>query len=404
MAGNSPVIFLSYSWANKSIADIIDEDFRKLGYVLKRDVRDVPYRSNIVSFMQEAATADFVLPIISHEYLCSENCLYEMGELLNTHQFEKRVLPIMLDNARHIFNAAERGVYYDFWQNELAEAERFRQQHLNNDYVSLFKKRTAINVWLDDFFTKIIAMNVGAFEALRQEGYRSVIKIIRPVGDDANESFRNAFQAFEEKDYPKAKYLYELLLSKYPDNYSARHNLGLLLELHFADYAGARREYEAALGLQPGYLPALNGMAYVLCLHFSDLPGARVYFEKSLRLDPNQPEIQNTLLSMLRERFSIPIPDNQAVPWIDPGKSDAQINEGFALAQKGDQKGAWRHYDEARRLNPGNPLAYNNLGALLEYQFSDYKLARAYYETALRLDPGLERARANLAHLLKRKN
>lgn len=51
--------------------------------------------------MREVGKTNYVLMIISQEYLCSENCMYEMIEVLNTHEFEQRILPIVLENASH---------------------------------------------------------------------------------------------------------------------------------------------------------------------------------------------------------------------------------------------------------------------------------------------------------------
>jgi len=62
-------IFLSYSWSNKDIADIIDKDFIKNHIVLKRDERNVAYRKSIKDFMNQLGKSNFVLMIISDEYL-----------------------------------------------------------------------------------------------------------------------------------------------------------------------------------------------------------------------------------------------------------------------------------------------------------------------------------------------
>ncbi|MDB4921920.1 toll/interleukin-1 receptor domain-containing protein [Mucilaginibacter sp.] len=103
MADNlNPNIFLSYSWANADIADEIDDIFKGIGIQLIRDIRDAPYRASIKDFMHQIGKSDFVLMVISDEYLRSVNCMYEVIELLNTHEFEKRILPVIIDNATHI--------------------------------------------------------------------------------------------------------------------------------------------------------------------------------------------------------------------------------------------------------------------------------------------------------------
>ena len=100
-------IFLSYSWADKDVADIIDKDFSSIGIQLVRDIRDISYRSSIKEFMHKVGKSDFVIMIISNEYLKSQNCMYEVNELVNTHEFEKRILPLTTNNAS-IFKSNNR--------------------------------------------------------------------------------------------------------------------------------------------------------------------------------------------------------------------------------------------------------------------------------------------------------
>src|SRR4051812_19256236 len=97
--GTQPQIFLSYSWANKDIADAIDNDFKSVGITFQRDVRDVNYTESIKDFMHRIGKSDFVVMLISDEYIKSENCMYEVTELLGAHEFEKRILPVVLSNA-----------------------------------------------------------------------------------------------------------------------------------------------------------------------------------------------------------------------------------------------------------------------------------------------------------------
>jgi UDP-N-acetyl-D-mannosaminuronate dehydrogenase len=88
-------IFLSYAWANASVADEMDNDFKALGITFQRDVRDISYTSSIKDFMNKIGKSDFVVMLISDEYIRSENCMYEVTELLGAHEFERRILPVL---------------------------------------------------------------------------------------------------------------------------------------------------------------------------------------------------------------------------------------------------------------------------------------------------------------------
>ncbi len=85
---SNPTIFLSYCHANKSYADLIDEDFLSMGIVFKRDIRDIKYRDSIKEFMQKISKHDFVVMIISDAYLHTETAGQMLIELFNEGKIE----------------------------------------------------------------------------------------------------------------------------------------------------------------------------------------------------------------------------------------------------------------------------------------------------------------------------
>lgn len=119
----------------------------------------------------------------------------------------------------------------------------------------------------------------------------------------------------------------------------------------------------------------------------------------------------------------------------DPRNGQAQMRLGYALAEQGDLRGAERHFkaalaasmptadvhlglalcfastgrpreaaralEEARRIEPGNPVVEANLGALA-LEAGDAAAAAEYLGVALRIDPDLHQARFNLARALAR--
>src|ERR1017187_3081630 len=86
-----PDVFLSYCSKNDNIANEIDLVFQKNGIMLRRDKREIVYMKSIKDFMNSINKSDFVVMIFSDEYLKSEGCMYEVNEVLNTHEFEKRI-------------------------------------------------------------------------------------------------------------------------------------------------------------------------------------------------------------------------------------------------------------------------------------------------------------------------
>ena len=94
-------VFLSYCQKDKDIADSIDE---KIGMLiegkatLSRDIRDVEYHESFKKFMQSIEKHDYVISIISDNYLKSRNCMYEMLEVVKDSNFSQRLLFIVLTN------------------------------------------------------------------------------------------------------------------------------------------------------------------------------------------------------------------------------------------------------------------------------------------------------------------
>lgn len=135
-------IFLSYCQRDKDVADLIDE---KLGVLvdqkarISRDIRDVPYRESFKDFMQSIDHHDYVLSIVSDEYLKSRNCMSEVSEIIKDNQFDKKLIFIVLSEEDRKYYKAEpngpiganvytidgQSKYISYWQKQ---AEKLQEQ------------------------------------------------------------------------------------------------------------------------------------------------------------------------------------------------------------------------------------------------------------------------------------
>lgn len=172
-----PTIFLSYSWSDKEIADTIDSDFQKLNITLIRDARDAPYRASIEDFMQGIGKSEFVIMLISDGFLKSKKCMYEMLELLNTKELEKRILPVILENV-NFFNIQSRTKYYDYWDEEIKKTKENLDKYLTQDFFNDLKHQKNIRNMLDIFFVKVSDLKNEKFKDLQQSNYNSILQII----------------------------------------------------------------------------------------------------------------------------------------------------------------------------------------------------------------------------------
>ena len=179
-------IFLSYSWKDKEYADQIDNHFQALGIRFKRDVRDVKYKSSIKDFMKRIRDSDFVIMLISQEFLRSPSCMYEVMELIKDESFSKRLLQIVLDNAR-IFDPEYSLNTIRYWQEKKS---LLTQESSDIDLKSLaeisntIKQYDNISANAGFFLDYLKNHNSKAFSDLKSNSYADILDYIGYLDDD----------------------------------------------------------------------------------------------------------------------------------------------------------------------------------------------------------------------------
>lgn len=155
-------IFLSYSWLDENLADDIDNKFAKHGITLIRDKRELSYKSSIREFMKQIREGDYVLILISDNYLKSVNCMYEVTEFIKDENYKDRILPILKEDAK-IFKVIDRSKYIKYWQDEyhkLKLASNDIQEENKIDNIKEMIKLERIQRELSDFMSNISDMNL----------------------------------------------------------------------------------------------------------------------------------------------------------------------------------------------------------------------------------------------------
>ena len=120
-------IFLSYSHNNRTIADKLDETLIRYGYAVKRDIRSVNRWDNLSEFMDSIKNEDYAIILLSDRYVKSENCMYEVGELLKDTSFNERCFVIAISDTHN-----DASLFFDYqyhidliyyWQKLVSEYE-----------------------------------------------------------------------------------------------------------------------------------------------------------------------------------------------------------------------------------------------------------------------------------------
>jgi tetratricopeptide (TPR) repeat protein len=393
-------IFLSYCHANSDLADRIDADFQAIGVTFQRDIRDVSHGGSFKAFMNSVAKSDFVIVLVSKEYLRSRSCMYEIMEVLNAHEFEKKILPVLLDSAKDIFVTAVRKTYYDFWDSEQTRVSGDLTNYVNEDILEEKKRITNINENIGEFFQKLKDMRSFPFDDLKNKLYQPVLKrigfkdaymmsklvpllimtdseekevaideFLQEFPDNEIALFQKAFAAAAHGQLGKARTYYEKVLESDADNFQACNNLAIILAGKYAEFDKAFEYLDRTMKRVPLFLPAFYNAAYLLEDHLKRYDDARICYEHILKHNP--------------------------------GDAKAHVNLGTLLEKHfGDTEGARHQYELALKLDPDHPRAHYFLALLCANSSSELESAKEHFELALKADSEFYNAHYDYAILL----
>ncbi|MGH1288374.1 toll/interleukin-1 receptor domain-containing protein [Bacillus toyonensis] len=198
----SPNIFISYCWSDISFADLIEDNFKKLGYQLTRDQRDLQFKDSIKEFMNSIGEHDFVISIISNNYLKSINCMYEISEVMRSRKYKDKMLLVILkdsdlqyidstkykitsDFGANVYSMQKRIEYTTYWENKEKEYEMLISQIVNDlnkiPYLQELKQIKNIASNIGDFLTDISDWNNTDLSNLNATNYKAFLDEINQV-------------------------------------------------------------------------------------------------------------------------------------------------------------------------------------------------------------------------------
>ena len=369
---NNFKIFLSYSWKNSPDADIIDKDFAALDIQLTRDIRELPYGQNIKEFTETILQHDYILCLISNDFLISRNCMLEMMVLLSDKEKKVKILPVMQDNAPDIFKIDERSIYYNHWENECSIAYRRNQQLANEDSVNELKLTRSIRDNVDTFFELLIERNTQRLGKLRAKGYHELLNVIDyedPLVPD------RAWAIWKMTNPDERLRQINSFLNWHRGTINGLFYLPWFNQ-NLGNYNAAYEQYCTFLNKYvhrdtPKKATAYFNMALMMANYFKDYKKAEEYYRAVLQLNPNDTGAYFNLALILESNLN---------------------NYPQAI----------QCYQEILKLDPQDASAYINLGCIYSNRFEDYKTAAIYFENALKVDPQNRTARENLKFVGKK--
>ena len=114
---DKPTVFISYN--RKSGGSFVDTMVKALGEraVFKRDSECIRPWESIRSFMNSIQKQDFVILVITDEYLKSDACMYEVIELMKDECWFQKAMFAVLDGT-HIYSPSEKAYYIGYWKDK----------------------------------------------------------------------------------------------------------------------------------------------------------------------------------------------------------------------------------------------------------------------------------------------
>jgi Flp pilus assembly protein TadD len=191
-------------------------------------------------------------------------------------------------------------------------------------------------------------------------------------------------------------------LEKYPQDFTAQFNLGVLM-LDRRRNDDAVRYLRGAVAARPANPIALNmlGAALFLAGNVNEAAGL---FERAVQADPHFGDAHANLASALikEQHWEPAAAELRKVLADNPNESEAQQKLGSVLrllgyisAQKSSLNDAVTYWRESLRILPNDAAMHNDLGEVL-VRLGRTREAVPEFELALRIDPKQENARRNL--------
>lgn len=176
----NPKIFLSYSWKDKAKADEIDNDFKDVGILMTRDIRDTKFKTNLKEYMRGVRSHDYMLMLVSDSFLKSVNCMYEVLEIFKEKNYKERILQIILNNAK-IKDVSSRLDYIQFWENqEKLLNDKAKNSSLKNlgAIADDLQQIDFISNHIGEFLEFLSDELYVTFEELKRTNYKSILSFI----------------------------------------------------------------------------------------------------------------------------------------------------------------------------------------------------------------------------------
>lgn len=212
-------VFITYQWAQKDTAKALQQAFEAKGFLVIRDEDNLSHGVYLPGFMRiiNHKQLDYVLPVISQQYLTSKSCMYEVNQLFRRLQWEDDILPYVVDE-----NPRDDAMLYSQGAGTYVKQWKARFNALKEEDVRDHEVIPQIIKNLPEF-VEAVTTQINVPEAqLKQSGYQPFFDLIerkeqRKAGarfQEIEELLRQAEINTKRRKKDKARECFEKALEK----------------------------------------------------------------------------------------------------------------------------------------------------------------------------------------------
>lgn len=187
-------LFISYTTKDEKYALKTKESLENsLGDIISISLYEhsVDYRDDIKQFMDSIKEHDFVLSILSDQYLKSTGCIYEIGQIIHDKNFREKYLFITVPKTvkrngfPQIYDDMGRLDYVKFWQDKFSEYRDARNKLLDDDTKDLHTEdinilRQIKTTYFPDFLNYLKYARSYGYNEMVNTNFEKIVRLIYP--------------------------------------------------------------------------------------------------------------------------------------------------------------------------------------------------------------------------------
>lgn len=207
-------VFISYCWSQKGQAIEMEKEFAAKGYLVIRDENELAGDVDLTKFMQfiNHKKMDYVVAIISSDYLKSKNCMYEVIQMMKRPE-SNSILPCVVDSGQFtgtsVYTSAGKDEIFKYWNEQLSQANNHEDRvAIRNILTNIEPFLKSLAIQLNTSSSKLQAENYKTFfdliTTIETEKGGSKLQAIKKLLSDAKFDFKLEDYTTAEETYKKA--------------------------------------------------------------------------------------------------------------------------------------------------------------------------------------------------------